>query len=207
MPWGFFFDNTRCTGCKTCEMSCKDYRNLDDSLTFRRVIDYEGGSWQVDEDGTAAAYDVFAYHLSLACNHCNQPACTHVCPTGAMHKDERGLVWPDHRKCIGCGYCTMACPYHAPVIDQHEKKSVKCDGCRTRLEAGLTPVCVEACPVRALECGEAGGLAAKHAETVRSILPLPDESATYPNLFIKPSSAVRIAADNGGHIANRGEIV
>lgn len=207
MPWGFFFDTTRCTGCKTCEIACKDYQDLDDSLTFRRIIDYEGGSWQVDEDGAATAHDVFAYHLSLACNHCNQPACTHVCPTGAMHKDERGLVWPDHRKCIGCGYCTMACPYHAPVIDQREKKSVKCDGCRARLDEGLKPICVEACPVRALESGETGGLAAKHPETIRSILPLPAESATHPNLLIKPSPAVQIAADNGGYIANRGEIV
>lgn len=123
-----------------------------------------------------------------------------------MHKDDRGLVWPDERKCIGCGYCTMACPYHAPFIDQHLKKSSKCDGCRARLDEGLGPVCVEACPVRALEWGDPAELAARHPGAVRSILPLPPEDATWPNLFILPSPAAALAAQVGGHIANHQEI-
>lgn len=98
-------------------------------MAFRMVIDYEGGSWQPDVDGTFSQ-DAFAYHVSISCNHCNNPVCTRVCPTGAMHKDELGLVWPDATKCIGCGYCTMACPYHAPHIDARLKRSSKCDGCR-----------------------------------------------------------------------------
>ena len=213
MTFGFFFDNTRCTGCKTCEMACKDYRDLGAEAMFRRVIDYEGGTWERPgaagagtEAGMAVATGVFAYHLSLACNHCGDPACTRVCPTGAMHKDDRGLVWPDERKCIGCGYCTMACPYHAPLIDQHLKKSSKCDGCRARLDEGLGPVCVEACPVRALEWGDPAELAARHPGAVRSILPLPPEDATWPNLFILPSPAAALAAQVGGHIANHQEI-
>ena len=213
MTFGFFFDNTRCTGCKTCEMACKDYRDLGAESMFRRVIDYEGGTWERPcaagagtEAGMAVATGVFAYHLSLACNHCGDPACTRVCPTGAMHKDDRGLVWPDERKCIGCGYCTMACPYHAPFIDQHLKKSSKCDGCRARLDEGLGPVCVEACPVRALECGDPAELAARHPGVVRSILPLPPEDATWPNLFILPSPAAVLAAQEGGYIANHQEI-
>ena len=123
-----------------------------------------------------------------------------------MHKDDRGLVWPDERKCIGCGYCTMACPYHAPFIDQHLKKSSKCDGCRARLDEGLGPVCVEACPVRALEWGDPAELAARHPGVVRSILPLPPEDATWPNLFILPSPAAVLAAQEGGYIANHQEI-
>ena len=63
-------------------------------MAFRMVIDYEGGSWQPDVDGTFSQ-DAFAYHVSISCNHCNNPVCTRVCPTGAMHKDELGLVWPD----------------------------------------------------------------------------------------------------------------
>ena len=112
-------------------------------MAFRMVIDYEGGSWQPDVDGTFSQ-DAFAYHVSISCNHCNNPVCTRVCPTGAMHKDELGLVWPDATKCIGCGYCTMACPYHAPHIDARLKRSSKCDGCRDRLVDGEQPVCVEA---------------------------------------------------------------
>ena len=55
-------------------------------MAFRMVIDYEGGSWQPDVDGTFSQ-DAFAYHVSISCNHCNNPVCTRVCPTGAMHKD------------------------------------------------------------------------------------------------------------------------
>lgn len=135
MPRGFFFDNTRCTGCRTCALACKDFHDHGPEQAFRRVIDYEGGSWKVADDGTVAT-DAYGYHISLSCNHCTSAACTKVCPTGAMHRDTMGLVWPDMSRCIGCGYCTMACPYHAPAIDQKLKRSSKCDGCHQRVAAG-----------------------------------------------------------------------
>ncbi|WP_139651916.1 DMSO/selenate family reductase complex B subunit [Raoultibacter phocaeensis] len=206
MQYGFFFDNTRCTGCKTCELACKDYKGLDASRTYRRVIDYEGGTWETASDGSVTQ-NCFAYHISLACNHCSDPACTHVCPTGAMHKDELGLVWPDETKCIGCGYCTMACPYHAPVIDQVSKKSSKCDGCRDRLTEGKKPICVEACPLRALDFAETSELRGAHPNCSSSILPLAAPEYTRPNLFIDVSDAAAYAAEHGGgHIANYSEI-
>lgn len=206
MPRGFFFDNTRCTGCRTCVMACKDYHDHGPGIAFRTVIDYEGGTCTCAPDGTVSAQDAYAYHISIACNHCNSPVCVQVCPTGAMHRDELGLVWPDGRKCIGCGYCTMACPYHAPHIDQKLKRSSKCDGCRMRVVKGRAPICVEACPLRALDFGEAGELAERYPETVRSIMPLPEGEATSPNLFIAPSPAALHAAAGGGHIANRSEV-
>ena len=205
MPRGFFFDNTRCTGCRTCVMACKDYHDHGTDIAFRMVVDYEGGGWSRTSEG-ALEQDAYAYHVSLACNHCNSPVCTQVCPTGAMHKDELGLVWPDARKCIGCGYCTMACPYHAPHIDAHLKRSSKCDGCRDRVASGERPVCVEACPLRALDFGPASELQARHPNAVRSIMPLPDEDATGPNLFILASPAAERAAAGGGRIVNREEI-
>lgn len=205
MPRGFFYDNTRCTGCRTCVLACKDYHDHGPDMAFRMVIDYEGGSWHLDADGSLSQ-DAFAYHVSVSCNHCNNPVCTRVCPTGAMHKDELGLVWPDATKCIGCGYCTMACPYHAPHIDAHLKRSSKCDGCRDRVSESKQPICVDACPVRALEFGLVSELTSRHPDTVRSILPLPDETATQPNLLILPSPAVAHAEERGGSIVNRTEI-
>ena len=185
-------------------MACKDYHDHGPDEGFRRVLDYEGGDWNVAEDGTVSQ-DAFAYHISLACNHCASPACTQVCPTGAMHRDETGLIWPDITKCIGCGYCTMACPYHAPRIDEDLKRSSKCDGCRERVARGLTPICVEACPLRALDFGTPYELSERHPGTVRSIVPMPDESATSPNLLILPSAAAECAAEKGGSIVNRAE--
>lgn len=202
---GFFFDNTRCTGCRTCEMACADYKDLALGRRFRRVIDYEGGTCEPRPDGTVAA-STYVYHISLACNHCGRPECMHVCPTGAMHKDELGLVCVDSEKCIGCGYCTIACPYHAPSIDPEAKQSSKCNGCSERVAAGLRPICVEACPLRALEFGEIDELAARHEGAASDIMPLPSSEYTQPNLLVALSPAAIRAGSEPGTIGNREEI-
>ena len=203
--YGFFFDNDRCTGCKTCVLACKDYNNLSARISFRKVYDIEGGTCQIAEDGTLHT-DAFAYHLSLACNHCSRPACAHVCPTTAMHKEpETGLVWVDPAKCIGCGYCTMACPYHAPAISDETDKSAKCDGCRSRLLAGLKPICVESCPVRALDFAPMGELEARHGNTLPAIPPMPEAALTGANIIIKPSPNARSESAHEGFAVNVAE--
>ncbi len=90
--YGFYFDSTRCTGCRTCEMACKDYHDLSTEAAFRRVFDYEGGDWKDNGDGTFEPTS-WAYHVSMACNHCAMPACVANCPQGALEKDaDTGLV-------------------------------------------------------------------------------------------------------------------
>ena len=204
---GFYFDNARCTGCRTCVMACMDFHALEAGHLYRRVIDCEGGETACGVDGTCTT-DAFAYHVSLACNHCDQPACMEVCPTGAMHKDGLGLVQVDHMRCIGCGYCTIACPYHAPSIDPALHQSSKCDGCTSRMEAGKNPICVDACPLRALGWGERTDLAAAHAgeDLTYAVLPLPPSSCTYPNLTIHASAAARRAQEGDLAIANVDEL-
>ena len=117
MQYGFHFNGRRCTGCKTCVLACKDFHDLPSDIAFRQVYEYGGGTWRRADDGTLIQ-DTFAYHLSAACNHCGNAACVRVCPTGAMHKDERGLVRVDADRCIGCGYCALSCPYRAPKVDR-----------------------------------------------------------------------------------------
>ena len=108
--YAFHFDATRCTGCKTCEFSCKDYKDLGLGVAYRKVYECAGGETLRDADGCFKT-TCFSYPVSISCNHCDHPSCTEVCPTGAMHKDEEtGLVSVDEGKCIGCGYCHMACP-------------------------------------------------------------------------------------------------
>lgn len=72
--YGFFIDSSRCTGCKTCELACKDYKDLTPEVSFRRIYEYAGGDWQ--EDNGVWHQNVFAYYLSISCNHCEDPACT-----------------------------------------------------------------------------------------------------------------------------------
>lgn len=203
--YAFYFDNSRCTGCKTCELACKDYKDLDQNTAYRKVFDYEGGSWE-DKGGGTYETTAFVYHVSMSCNHCDDPACTKVCPTAAMHKDpETGLVSVDADKCIGCGYCHMACPYNAPKVDRAVGHSVKCDGCAERVAAGKNPICVDSCPLRALDFGTVEEMSAKGDRA--NIAPLPESSYTRPNLYIKPCDEARPAGSADGSVTNVREVM
>ena len=65
--YGFYIDSQRCTGCKTCELACKDYKDLTPDVSFRRIYEYCGGGWK--QEGEAWTQDVFSYYLSISCNH------------------------------------------------------------------------------------------------------------------------------------------
>ncbi len=206
MQYGFYFDNSRCTGCRTCEMACKDYKDLDADTAFRHVYDYEGGTWTEIGNGLYEQ-NCFSYHLSISCQHCDDPACTSVCPTGAMHKDaDTGLVSVDTERCIGCGYCHMACPYNAPKVDRDKGHSVKCDGCQDRVAAGLRPICVESCPLRALDFGDIEELRATY-EGTDAIAPMPEAHYTNPNIVIKPCVDAEKAGEGTGRVGNLLEVM
>ena len=184
--YAFYFDGTRCTGCKTCEMSCKDFNDLSTGITFRKVLEATLGETVRDESGVITTTCI-SYPVSLSCNHCDSPICMAKCPQGAISKDpDTGFVSNDLEKCIGCGTCALVCPYGAPKIDEEAKKAVRCHGCADRVAEGTKPVCVEACPARALDFGLVEEME-KLGERA-NIAPLPDVSETTPNLFIKGSA-------------------
>ena len=109
------------------------------------------------------------------------------CPTGAMYKDDDGTVQHDDEACIGCQTCVNSCPYGAPQFIEEDKIVQKCDTCRALREAGHEPVCVEACPMRAIEFSEMDDLRATHPDAV-SELPCTEPAATTtPNILIGAS--------------------
>lgn len=185
----FYFNSDVCVGCRTCEIACKDEQNLSVGPRPRYVRELMGGSWKIDEkDPTVIRQDspVFSYHLSISCNHCENPACVNICPTGSMQKDEEtGIVANDHETCIGCGSCGIACPYKAPQLVEEEMLTYKCDFCRDLQDMGMAPACVETCPMRALDYGEYDELVQKYGD-IRDVAPLPDSSETLPSLVITP---------------------
>ncbi|EDV9796881.1 dimethyl sulfoxide reductase subunit B, partial [Salmonella enterica subsp. enterica serovar Livingstone] len=87
---------------------------------------------------------------------------TKVCPSGAMHKRDDGFVVVNEEVCIGCRYCHMACPYGAPQYNAAKGHMTKCDGCHDRVADGKKPICVESCPLRALDFGPIDELRKKH---------------------------------------------
>src|SRR5512138_2278827 len=206
MTYAFSFDARFCSGCKACQAACKDKNNLPTGVLWRRVIEVSGGEWQ--QNGEAWNNSVFAYNLSISCNHCAYPKCAGVCPTKAYTIRDDGIVFLDTTKCVGCGYCAWACSYGAPQYDRAAGYMTKCDSCLDYLEQGYPPACVAACPLRVLNHGD--------METITNALPLWNTSSdlhsfrlasfshTQPHLAITPHPAM--FSREAKHIANREEI-
>ena len=177
---GFYFNQSMCVGCRTCQVACKDKNDLSVGTLYRRVDTFETGVFP-----TATSY-----HLSIACNHCENPACVRSCPTGAMYVDEAdGTVQHDDDRCIGCKSCVMACPYDAPSYRADLGVVGNCNACKELREAGEQNACVASCPMRALEFGDIDELKRKHPEAVDAIAVLRDSSLTHPSLRIQAKDA------------------
>ena len=197
----FFVNTAACSGCKACQVACKDKNGLAVGVLWRRVVEVSGGRWR--REGEAWVQDVFAYHVSVACNHCERPICVEACPSGAMHRREDGVVLVDGAKCLGCRYCAMACPYGAPQYDPAAGRMTKCTLCEDELALGRPPACVAACPMRVLELVTREDAAARSGGAAE-VFPLPPAGLTEPSLGLRPhASAARGASE--GRIANREE--
>lgn len=180
MSFGFYFDQTRCTGCRVCQIACKDRLGLEMAGPLpRRVTTFETGTFP----------EARLYHLSVGCNHCDTPACVANCPTGAMHQDENGLVLHDDEVCISCQTCVNSCPYGAPQYVEEQNLIVKCDSCKALREAGQNPVCVDACMMRALKFGDMDELVAEYGAELVNELPALGTPETNPNIRINASAA------------------
>jgi len=147
---GFYFDQTRCTGCYACAVACKDWHDIEDEpVKWMRIQPIEHGRFP----------DLFAAYLISPCYHCANPPCVSACPEDAIDKREAdGIVRVDSDVCVGrdiCGYpCLKACPWNAPQFGlEANAKMQKCDLCADRIAAGKQPVCVDACPMFAIDAG------------------------------------------------------
>ena len=202
--YGFYINSGICSGCKTCQVACKDKNDLQGGIRFRRVFEISGGGW--NRKGETWSQDVFAYNLSHSCNHCEHPRCVDACPTGAMHRGEKGIVDIDPGKCVGCKYCSWACPYDAPRFDRERGIMTKCNLCLDYLQAGRDPACVSACPMRAIEVGDIRELRKRHPGHTDQIYPLPPSSLTHPRLAITPHRDARPVNHPRAEVVNREEL-
>ena len=133
-------DVSRCVGCKSCEIACavehSETKELfgalfEDLLPRKRVFVQAAGETSVP----------------VNCRHCEEAFCVSVCPVGAMYQDKAtGTVQHNRSRCIGCGFCELACPFGAINRCPGSKIVAKCDRCPDR----DVPACVSACPTQAL---------------------------------------------------------
>lgn len=159
---GVLHDVTRCIGCRRCEAACQEVNDLpipeksfdDTSVLLERRRTSEKAYTVVNRfDGTKDAAPIF---VKKQCNHCLEPACASACFVKAFTKTPTGAVTYDPSLCVGCRYCMIACPFNIPAYEYNEPLSprvMKCTLCYPRLQKGLPPGCVAACPKEALTFG------------------------------------------------------
>lgn len=203
----FYFDQTKCMGCQTCVVACKDWNKLQPGTAKLRKL-------HVNEMGKFPNVSVFM--TVFGCNHCAKPACVEACPYSAIYKrPEDGIVVIDRDLCQGNGSCKTACPYDAPQFPDDEQevptlslntptkghKMIKCNMCIDRVAAGQRPACVAACLTRAIDFGTVEEIENKYpdAYTVKngSFVGFPQDNAniagnmtegfrTTPSFYYKP---------------------
>lgn len=180
---GMAINKTRCIGCQTCAFACKMQNGVPQGMRWNRVLT-EGCDV---EDGALGEFpNLTRTYLPLACQHCENPACQRVCPTGATYKDDKGRVQVDYDKCIGCRMCMAACPYNARVFNWSEpvrdpdfnygdaavpvrSKGVveKCTLCKERTDRGDEPMCVRCCLSKARIFGDLDDPESEVSRTIR----------------------------------------
>ena len=134
-------DLNRCVGCLSCMVACKAVNNVPIGSYWNKVLRI-GPSLK---EGATSSHDVEMYYLPVSCQHCDNPECVSVCPTGASYRDENNVVLVDKEKCIGCKYCMMACPYGVRSWSPSEHVVEKCTLCGQLTSVGEEPKCVAAC--------------------------------------------------------------
>jgi formate dehydrogenase iron-sulfur subunit len=139
--YGFHFDLTKCIGCKCCVVACNEQNGNPAAINWRRVGEIEGGHYP----------NTRRHYLSMGCNQCIEPSCLTGCPVEAYTKNGiTGVVEHSADACIGCQYCTWNCSYGVPQYNSDRGVVGKCDLCQNRLNDGMAPACVDACPESAI---------------------------------------------------------
>ncbi len=138
-------DISRCIGCRSCQVACKQSNGLRGEATkfFARP-----GGYQNPARFSPNTYTFVSYHESTAgngepswafvkrqCLHCRDLYCTSVCAPDVFHRNEQGIVVCDADRCMGCGACIDACPFEVPAIDYWDVDTPhirKCEFCFDR---------------------------------------------------------------------------
>lgn len=214
--YGMAIDLNRCFGCQACAVACKVANNMPVDTAFNIV--YTKDDKDYSHPGKAVIKGDFCYDnaggsypnaqvsfFPLSCQHCENPSCVEVCPTGASSKDpETGIVSVDSDVCIGCESCMKACPYDVRVhmgeqvehyLDMelgefdapaHAPNTVeKCTFCKNLISRGEVPACMDLCPARARFWGDLDDPSSDVSKAIegREVLKYKEDEGTEPNVY------------------------
>ncbi len=141
-------DKSLCTGCQRCELTCSAIHEHKVQPYISKVKVSRNYNYGLDGPKISYGYEDGQFgNLSMnveTCKQCREPFCGHACPKDAIFYDKKnkGARVVDKSKCVGCGACTEACPWHLPTVDPEKRTSSKCKLCG---------VCATGCPTGALK--------------------------------------------------------
>ncbi len=181
MASAMLIDESRCMGCRGCQVACKQWNDNPAELTenwgtYENPPELSGITWtKVKFTEKMEGNHVKWLFLTQGCMHCTHASCEAVCPTGAVRHDGQ-YVLVDQEWCIGCGYCVAACPFDAihSVFEtaagaEQKATAKKCTFCVDRTTNGLPPACVKTCPAGALSWGDRNEMIAKGKDRVAAL--------------------------------------
>ncbi len=171
---GMLVDVSKCTGCRGCQVACKQWNNLPAVQTkfsgsYENPVTMSGSFTKVKFVETVENGQVRFLFRKIQCMHCTDASCAAVCAAGAIERQANGQVVIDQEKCVGCKNCVVACPFGSIGFDEETGTSKKCWGCQDRVENGLTPACVKTCPPGALFFGTREEILAKGKARVEEL--------------------------------------
>ncbi|MBP9565794.1 MAG: 4Fe-4S dicluster domain-containing protein [Sulfurospirillum sp.] len=169
--FGMVIDLRKCVGCQACTSACKSENKVPREKFRTYVPEYELGIYP----------NVRKAFLPQLCNHCAEPSCVSVCPTGATFSRKDGIVVVDSEICWGCGYCINACPYDKRYFNPITNVADKCTLCAHRVDNGLLPACVESCVGGARIVGDLNDPRSKISKLL----------STFSTTVLKPSSGTK----------------
>jgi len=157
-----FVELEYCTGCRSCEVACKQENNLPVGIKWINVV--QVGPRKV---GNKLKMDF----VPMRCRNCAHPPCMEACPEDAIFKRSDGIVMIDPDLCIGCASCLESCPFGAIQINPETDVAQMCTLCTHRIDEGLDPACVHHCPADCIHFGNINDLVtiAQHNQAKRMV--------------------------------------
>ena len=153
-------DTSTCIGCKACEVACQEWNDLPNAKTvqqgnYQTLPTMTADFWNLIKFQEAEVDGSFAWLMRKdQCMHCDDPGCLAACPApGAIVQYQNGIVDVNPTQCIGCGLCETGCPFNVPRYSGQTGKMSKCTLCVDRVDIGLEPACIKACPTGCLHFG------------------------------------------------------
>ena len=143
--YALIVDTENCIGCHACEVTCKQEHSIPAGPRWIRV--FQDGPKEIDGK-------MQLRYIARYCTHCSRPPCKDACPVEAISKRDDGIVLIDEGLCIGCKECIEACPLGVMQFNNEQGVAQKCDLCVERIDLGLQPACVIACPSHCIYFGD-----------------------------------------------------